>query len=185
MDKAHSRRRFFEFAKAQSPPGLAAEGLRFIARLYAVEARGKDRNPDERQALRQSETVPLLDEFKCWLDSHFPTLLPQGSLAQAFSYVLSNWEALTRFTSNGILAADTNLVERTLRPVAVGRKAWLFTASPRGGQAAATAYSLIETCKLNGIEPFAYLKDVLARINRHRVDRLGELLPFNWQRATA
>ncbi len=177
---AHCRRRFYDLAKAQSVPGLAHEALRFIGELYEIESRTRDEPPDKRLALRQAETVPLLDAFRVWLDTHAGTLLPQSPLGQAFGYVRSNWQALNRFTENGILAPDTNLVERTLRPVAVGRKAWLFTASVRGGEAAATAFSLIETCKLNGVEPYAYLKDVLGRINSQRIDRLHELLPFNW-----
>ena len=171
--------------KTQSTPGLAHEALRFIATLYEIEGRGRDLPPDKRRALRQSETVPLLSELKGWLEAHYATLLPRGPLAQAFGYVLSNWQALNRFTENGSLAPDTNLVERTLRPIAIGRKAWLFAGSLRGGHAAAIAFSLIETCKLNRVEPFAYLKDVLGRINSHRVDRLDELLPFNWTPAHA
>lgn len=178
---AHCRRRFFDIAKTQKPPGLAAEALAFIARLYEIESRLKARAPDERLAMRQAETRPLLAQFKTWLEGHFPTLLPKGPLAQAFHYALSNWQALSRFTDNGILAPDSNLVERTIRPVAVGRKAWLFAGSIRGGEAAAVAFSLIETAKLNGIEPFAYLKDVLTRIRSQRTDRLAELLPFNWK----
>jgi transposase len=177
---AHSRRRFHDIVKTQSTPGLAHEALRFIAKLYEIEARGRDLPPDKRLEMRATETVPLLSEFKRWLEAHYPQLLPQGPLAQAFGYVLSNWQALHRFTENGSLAPDTNLVERTLRPIATGRKAWLFAGSMRGGHAAAIAFSLIETCKLNRVEPFAYLKDVLGRINSHRVDRLRELLPFNW-----
>lgn len=178
---AHARRRFFDIVKTQKPPGLAAEALAFIGRLYEIERRANERPPDERLAMRQAETAPLLSEFRRWLEGHYPTLLPQGPLGQAVNYVLSNWQALNRFTENGILAPDSNLVERTIRPIANGRKAWLFTASTRGGRAAAAAFSLIETCKLNGVEPFAYLKDVLGRINSQRLDRLHELLPFNWK----
>ncbi len=180
---AHCRRRFFEIAKTQKPPGLAAEALAFIARLYQIESRLKARPPDERLAVRQAQTRPLLGQFKAWLEGHFPSLLPKGPLAQAFHYALSNWQALSRFTDNGILAADSNLVERTIRPIAVGRKAWLFAGSIHGGEAAAVAFSLIETAKLNGIEPFAYLKDILTRLRSHRTDRLTELLPFNWKPA--
>jgi transposase len=178
---AHARRRFYDIAKAQPTPGLAHEALRFIAALYEIEGRAKEHPPDVRLAMRQAQTVPLLSQFRCWLEANAAQLLPQGALAQAVNYVLSNWQALSRFTENGILAADNNLVERTIRPVANGRKAWLFTASLRGGRAAAAAFSLIETCKLNGVEPFAYLKDVLGRINSHRVDLLHQLLPFNWK----
>ena len=182
---AHARRRFHDIAKAQPTATLAHEALAFIARLYQIEAHAKEHPPDERGRMRQAQTVPLLSQFKSWLEAHYRQLLPQGPLAQAMGYVLSNWQALTRFTDDGMLAADSNLVERTIRPIANGRKAWLFTASDRGGRAAASAFSLIETCKLNGVEPFAYLKDVLGRINSQRVDRLDELLPFNWKPAAA
>ena len=178
---AHARRGFFDIVKTQKAPGLATEALAFIGRLYEIERRAKERPPDERLAMRQAQTVPLLSEFKLWLEGHYRMLLPKGPLGRAVYYALSNWQALTRFTENGILAPDSNLVERTIRPIANGRKAWLFTASHRGGRAAAAAFSLIETCKLNGVEPFAYLKDVLGRINSQRLDRLHELLPFNWK----
>lgn len=180
---AHARRKIYDIAKGQKTPGLAHQALQFIAKLYTIEAEMRDKPPDERRSIRQRETLPLLAQFKAWLEGQFPTLLPQGPLAQAFGYVLSNWQALLRFTEQGFLAPDTNLVERTIRPIAVGRKAWLFAGSTRGGDAAAVAFSLIETAKLNGGEPFAYLKDVLARIRSHRTDRLTELLPFNWRPA--
>lgn len=177
---AHARRRYHEVARKQKTPGLAHDALRFIGKLYEIEGRLRDKPPDVRLAMRREETVPLLAEFKSWLEGHYPTLLPQGPLAQAFGYTLSNWQALLRFTTDGILVPDSNLVERTLRPIAVGRKAWLFVASERGGAAAATAFSLIETCKMHGIEPYAWLKDVMARLSGHRTDRLAELLPFHW-----
>lgn len=182
---AHCRRRFFDVDKAQSTPGLAREALGFIGKLYEIERTLKGEPPDRRQEIRQRDTVPLLGKFRAWLEGHVPKLLPQGKLAEAFGYALSNWAALMRFTENGILAADSNLVERSIRPIAVGRKAWLFAGSARGGEAAATAFSLIETCRLNGVEPYAYLKDVLARIGSHRSDRLAELLPFNWKALAA
>ncbi len=178
---AHARRKHHEVARTQKTPGLAAEAVRFIAKLYEIEGRARTEPPDKRLVMRQTETVPLLADFKVWLEGHYPTLLPQSPLAQSFAYTLTNWEALNRFTQNGILAPDSNLVERTIRPIAVGRRAWLFAASQRGGEAAAIAFSLIETCKLNGVEPYAYLKDVLTRLSGHRVDRLAELLPFHWK----
>lgn len=121
--------------------------------------------------------------FKAWLEGHFPSPLPKGPLALAFHYALSNWHALSRFTDNCILAADSNLVERTSRPIVVGREAWLFAGSIRGAEAAAVAFSLIESTKLNGIEPFADLKDILTRQRSHRIDRLPELLTFDWKPA--
>lgn len=182
---AHSRRRFFEIAKTQKPPGLAAEAIAWFAKLYEIESRIKEQPPDQKLLVRQAESVPLLSEFKRWLDGHYGTLLPQGPLGQAFGYAIRQWQALTRYTENGILMPDNNLLERQMRPIAMGRKAYLFAASPRGGEVAATMYSLVATCKLNRVEPFAYLKDVLSRIRSHRVDRLSELLPFNWSPAKA
>lgn len=125
----------------------------------------------------------MLEAFHRWLSAHAPTLLPKSPLGKAFAYTLSNWTALTVFVEDGMLAADNNLAERAMRPVAISRKNWLFAGSERGGQAAAVALSLIETARLNGLEPYAYLKDVLTRINAQRMDRLDELLPMNWKSA--
>lgn len=182
---AHSRRRFFEIVKTQKTPGLAADAIAWFAKLYEIESRIKEEPPDKKLEVRQAESVPLLSDFKRWLDGHYGTLLPQGPLGQAFGYAIRQWQALTRYTENGILMPDNNLLERQMRPIAMGRKAYLFAASERGGQVAATMYSLVATCKMNRIEPFAYLKDVLGRIRSHRVDRLAELLPFNWSPACA
>lgn len=178
---AHCRRKFFEIAKTQKTPGLAAEALRWIARLYEIESRIKGEPPDKKFEIRQAESVPVLADFKVWLNGHYGSLLPQGPLAQAFGYAIRQWQALTRYTENGILMADNNLMEAQMRPIALGRKNFLFVGSQRGGEVAATVYSLIATCKLNGVEPYAYLKDVLGRIRSHRIDRLDELLPFNWK----
>ena len=158
--------------------------LRF-AKLYEIESRIKEVPPDQKLLIRQAESVPLLLDFKRWLDGHYGTLLPQGPLGQAFGYAIRQWQGLTRYTENGILMPDNNLLERQMRPIAMGRKAYLFVASARGGEVAATMYSLVATCKMNNVEPFAYLKDVLGRIRNHRVDRLAELLPFNWSPASA
>ncbi len=106
-------------------------------------------------------------------------------MAQAFGYTLRNWRALIRYTEDGVLLPDNNMLESALRPIAMGRKAYLFTAATRGGHVAATMYSLIGTCKLNGIEPYAYLKDVLQRLPAHPVNRVAELLPFNWKPAVS
>ena len=178
---AHARRRYFDVAKQPGALPLAHEALRFIGQIYRIEAELRTATPDERRQTRQDQTVPLLKDFRAWLDGHYPSILPRSALGEAFAYTLSNWDALMRFIDDGILAPDSNIIERAIRTVAVGRKAWLFTASERGGQAAATAFSLIESCKLSGVEPYAYLRDVLQRIDGHRIDRLAELLPFNWK----
>jgi transposase len=112
-------------------------------------------------------------------------LQPKSPLGQAFAYTLSNWAALNTFVSDGAVEVDNNVAERAMRLVALSRKNWLFAGSERGGQAAAVAFSLIETARLNGVEPWAYLKDVLERIDGHRVDRLHELLPMHWKATAA
>jgi transposase len=177
---AHCRRRFFEIAKIQKTPGLAAHALAWIARLYAIEATAKDMPPDRKHRVRQAEAVPLLRDLRCWLDSHFPNLLPQSPLAQAFGYALRNWDALVRYTDNGVLQPDNNAMERAIRPIAVGRSNYLFAGSVRGGRAAATMYSLLGTAKLNGLNPYAWLKDVLTRLPSHPSNRVAELLPLAW-----
>jgi transposase len=185
---AHARRKYFDVVKAMpkgARPGLAHHALRFIGLVYRIERQIAEADPDLRRQHRQRRTKRVLAWFHRWLSAHAPTLLPKSPLAKAFAYTLSNWTALTVFVNDGSLAADNNLSERAMRPVALSRKNWLFAGSERGGRAAAVLFSLIETARLNGVEPYAYLKDVLARINTHRVDRLEELLPMNWTPAAA
>ncbi len=175
---AHCRRRFFEIAKAQKTPGLAAQALTWIASLYAIEASIKHLDPLRKHAARQEHSVPLLTDLRRWLEGHFPQLLPQSPLAQAFGYALRNWDALARFTEDGVLLPDNNAMERAIRPIAVGRSNYLFAGSARGGNAAATMYSLLGTARLNGINPWLWLKDTLDRLPSHRSSRLAELLPL-------
>jgi transposase len=177
---AHCRRRFFEIAKVQKTPGLAAQALAWIARLYAIEATIKDLSPDQKHDIRQSQAVPLLTDLRSWLEGHFPKLLPQSPLAQAFGYALRNWESLMRYTENGVLDPDNNAMERAIRPIAVGRSNYLFAGSSRGGRAAATMYSLLGTAKLNGLNPYIWLKDALTRLPSHPSNRVDELLPLAW-----
>jgi transposase len=182
----HARRRFAKIVKDApkgSPPGLAHEALRYFAEIYRIEAEIREANPDRRLEVRQAQTKPVMQALHEWLAAHVPTLLPKSPLGEAFGYALSNWTALNTFVEHGILEADNNISERAMKPVALSRKNWLFAGSERGGQAAAVAFSLIETARLNGIEPYAYLRDVLQRINGHRQDRLEELLPMYWKPA--
>jgi transposase len=182
----HSRRRFAKIVKDApkgSPPGLAHEALKYFAEVYRIEGEIRDADPDERWRVRQRQTKPLMADFERWLTAHAPTVLPKSPLGEAFGYALSNWVALNTFVEHGILEADNNISERAMKPVALSRKNWLFAGSERGGRAAAVAFSLIETARLNGVEPYAYLRDVLQRINGHRQDRLEELLPMNWRPA--
>ena len=179
---AHARRKFFEIAEA-APKGLrtsAHEALDWIGRLYAIETEIREEPPGKKQQLRQDNARPVLAELRTWLEGSLRTLLPKSPTAVAIGYALSNWAALNRYTDSGILDIDNNACERAMRPVALGRKNFLFVASDRGGRAAAIAYSLIQTCKLHAVEPFAYLTDVLRRLPAHPINRVAELLPFRW-----
>ena len=118
--------------------------------------------------------------LRTWFEAQLARLPPKGGLAQAIRYALGNWTALVRYADDGRLEIDNNRAENTLRGVALGRKNWLFAGSDSGGERAAVVYSLIETCKLNGIDPEAYLRDVLTRIAEHPINRIAELLPWHW-----
>jgi hypothetical protein len=126
----------------------------------------------------------LLDEFHAWLTATKPKLSPKSALAAAVRYALSRWIALTRFIADGRLEVDNNVAERAIRPLALGRKNYLFAGSDAGGERAAAIYSLITTAKLNGLDPQAYLRDVFARIADHSINRISELLPWNWSAAS-
>ena len=185
---AHARRKFFEIVKAApqgAPPGLAHEAMRFITQVYKIESEIRGKPPDERAQQRKARSAPLLRDYHQWLQGHAGGLLPKSPLGQAFAYTLSNWAALNTFVADGAVEVDNNVAERAMRLVAVSRKNWLFAGSERGGRAAAVAFSLIETARLNGVEPWAYLKDVLERIDGHRMDRLHELLPMHWKATAA
>lgn len=182
----HARRRFAKIVKDApkgSPPGLAHGALKYFAEVYRIEGEIRETDPDRRFEVRQQQTKPVMQQLHDWLAAHAPTVLPKSPLGEAMGYALSNWAALNTFVEHGILEADNNWSERALKPVVLSRKNWLFAGSERGGHAAAVAFSLIETAKLNGIEPYAYLRDVLERINGHRQDRLQELLPMYWKSA--
>ena len=180
---AHCRRRFFEIAKLQKAPGLAAAVLAWIGRLYAIETSIKQMMPDQKYEVRQAQAVPILNDLRRWLDGHVPQLLPQSPLAQAFGYTLRNWDALARYTENGVLLPDNNAMERAIRPIAVGRANYLFAGSVRGGRAAAIMYSLLGTAKLNGLNLYDWLKNTLTRLPSHPSNRVAELLPLTWPSA--
>ena len=126
--------------------------------------------------------MPLLTSFRQWLEEQRAAVLPKSPLGQAISYALSNWDALSRYCAAGFLAIDNNLSERTLRLVAIGRKNWLFAGSHRGGHAAATLYSVIQSAKRHGLDPFTYLRDIFWRISTHPNKQIHQLLPDNWKR---
>jgi hypothetical protein len=150
-----------------------------IAPLYAVEADIRGRSADERREARQRRTKPLIDALQVWLHAKLAAVSGKSTLAEAIRYALSRWEGLCRFLDDGRIEIDSNVVERAIRPIALGRKNHLFAGSDGGGEHWAVIASLIETCKMNGVNPQAYLRDVLARIvARHPMGRIDELLPF-------
>lgn len=179
---AHIRRLFFELHAAKSS-AHAESALRFIAELYRIEAEAKGLDPPQRQALRQSRARPILDAFQRWIDEVSRTVAPNSGLAKAITHTRKRWPALVRYVDDGALPIDNNPVERSIRPVAVGRKNWLFAGSKAAGERAAAIMSLIATAKQNGHEPYAYLTDVLTRLPTHPHRRIAELLPHSWQPA--
>jgi len=175
---SHTRRRFYEVAQATNAP-IATEALRRIAELYAVEADVRGQSPAHRLAARRSRSKAIVEAMRLWFEAQLPLLPGRSTLAEAIRYALSRWEGLTRFLNDGRIELDTNPVERAIRPVALGRKNHLFAGSDGGGHRWAVARSLIESCKLNEVEPYAYLRDVLQRmVDGHPVNRLDELLPW-------
>lgn len=178
---AHTRRKFYEIAEADGSP-IALEAVRRIAELYAIEAQIRGKPPSERLAWRRALSQPIVISLRTWLESKLPQLAARSRLAEAIRYALGRWNGLGRFLDDGRIELDTNPVERAIRPVALGRKNHLFAGSDGGGKRWATACSLIETAKLNGVEPYAYLRDVLQQmIDGYPVNRLDELLPWAWK----
>ena len=178
---SHTRRKFYEVAEATGSP-VAAEALRRIGELYVVEARVRGQSSAHRLAERRSVSRPIVQALHAWLEAQLPRVAGRSTLAEAIRYALSRWEGLTRFLHDGRIELDTNPVERAIRPVALGRKNHLFAGSDGGGNRWAIVCSLIETCKLNGVEPYAYLRDLLTRmVDGHPINRLDELLPWTWK----
>ena len=177
---AHARRKFFDVHAATASP-VAHEALTRIGALYGIEAAIKGKPPQARRELRQQHSLPLLEGLKTWFEATLPRLSGKTELAGAMRYTLNHWQALTRFAGDGRIEIDNNAAERSIRAIALGRKNWLFAGSDKGGERAAAVYSLIETAKLNGMDPEAYLRDVLTRIADHPINRVAEFLPWNWQ----
>jgi transposase len=179
---AHARRKFYDVHEATGSP-IAAEALRRIGELYAIEKSVRGRTAEERRAVRNAQSRPLVEAMKPWLEVELGRIPGRGGLAEAIRYALTRWSALCRFLDDGRIDLDNNPVERAIRPVALGRKNHLFAGSDGGGARWATVCSLIATAKLNDVEPFAYLKDVLERMtDGYPMSRLDDLLPWNWEK---
>jgi transposase len=175
---AHVRRKFFE--SRTSSPVLAHAALARIRQLYRIEAAAEVFSAEDRRALRQRDSVPLLTAFGEWLTEQKRLALPKSPIGQAIAYARSNWTALCRYPEHGELSIDNNLAERMLRAQAIGRRNWTFLGSDRGGRTAAVLYSFTGTCKHHDIDPFAYLTDILRRLPSHPAGQLAELLPDVW-----
>jgi len=178
---AHARRPFYEFYTSTQSP-LAAEVLARIAKLYAIEADIRGQPPDVRQSVRQVRSRPLVEALQLWLQDRLPRVPGWSDLAKAMRYILRRWDGLILYLDDGRLEMDTNVVERAIRPVTITRKNSLFAGSDAGARRWAIANTLIQTCKLNSIDPLAWLTDVLQRIvsGRTKNHQLHTLLPWNW-----
>ncbi len=161
---------------------MSLTALAWIKLLYKIEKEIKDFSPAEKLAIRQEKSVPILNDFKLWLDDITDRdALPQSPFRQACNYALNGWKALCRYTTDGEFAIDNNVAENLMRPIALGRKNWLFFGSDNGGKTAAILCSITQSAKRNGLNVYTYLKDVLARISDHPANKLHELLPDKWQ----
>jgi hypothetical protein len=176
---AHARRKFFDLHQANQST-LATKALEYFSLVYDIERDVRNASTEERLRMRQQHTKPALKAMQDWMTLQRQKV-PEGSAtAKALDYSLRRWDALTRFVDHGGLPADNNHVERQIRPIAVGRSNWLFAGSLRGGERAAAVMSLVHSARLNGLDPLAYLTDVLERLPTHKMSAIGELLPHRW-----
>jgi transposase len=180
---AHARRELFdEHVKTKSPIALAA--LEKIGALFAIEREINGQSAEIRRTARQARSLPLLADLKAYLETSLDRISRKSELAKAIRYSLNRWEALSRYADDGRLEMTNNAAERAIRPLTLGRRNWTFLGSDAGGNRAAILFTLIQSCKLNGVNPQAYLADLVGRISDHPVSRLDELLPWNWRAAT-
>lgn len=175
----HVRRKFVdEFERTGAD--IAKRSIQQIAELYTVEKEAKGKSPEERVALRQEKAKPIFDELEAWLQAQLPKISGKTKLAEAIRYALNRMPKARAYLSDGRLELDNNICERSIRPIALGRKNYLFMGSVGGGKAAAIAYTLIETAKMNGVDPKAWLTRVLDRLPDHKINRIDELMPWNY-----
>lgn len=179
---AHIRRKFDEAKKAQGKnsqkTGKADWALNQIQKLYRIEKQIKGLSVEERYRIRQEQSVPLLGQFKVWLDKSAPNVLPKSLLGNALNYALNQWEKAIRYCDDGRLDIDNNRSERAIKPFVMGRRAWLFSQTANGANASATLYSIVESAKANGLVPYDYLMHVMNKIMHGETDP-EQLLPWN------
>jgi hypothetical protein len=191
---AHARRKFFELADVEGAARkksrgartgtifpIALEAVQKLDALFEIERAINGCSPAERLAARREHSAPLMDDLHSWLQDQRANLSRNHDLAKAINYMLRRWPAFTRFLDDGRVCLSNNAAERALRCVPLGRKAWLFCGSDRGGDRAAVLYTLIQTARLNDLDPQAWLADILARIADHPAHQIDELLPWKWR----
>ncbi|KAA0940279.1 IS66 family transposase, partial [Pseudomonas sp. ANT_H14] len=179
---AHARRKFVDAQKVQPKGkiGRADMGLNLINKLYGIEREFKEVTDDQRFVGRQEKSLPVLAELKSWLEKTHPQVTTQSALGKALGYLASNWSKLERYTEAGFLPIDNNRAERAVKPFVIGRKNWMFSDTPKGATASAQIYSLVETAKANGQEPYTWLRHVLERLPQATsVEDFEALLPWN------
>ena len=179
---AHARRKFIEAQKVQpkGKTGRADVALNLINKLYSIERDFKETSAEQRHEGRQQRSLPILVQLKAWLEKTQPQVTAQNALGKAVNYLASNWSRLERYVEAGHLPIDNNAAERAIRPFVIGRKNWIFSDTPKGATASAQLYSLVETAKANGREPYAYLRHILERLPQvNNVEGYEALLPWN------
>jgi transposase len=181
---SHARRKLYELAELKKAP-IAIEAVKRFDALFAIEREINGLAAERRRTIRDKRSRPIVDELAAWLKEQRARLSAKSETAKAIDYSLKRWPALTGFLDDGRICLSNNAAERALRGIAVGRNNWTFAGSDRGGERAAAIYTLIETAKLNGIDPRAWLADILARLPDHPAKRITDLLPWNWVRHRA
>ena len=184
---AHARRKFDEAVKAQGVDrdnpekiGKAMEGLRYLQALYRIERECKGSSSEERYSVRQQKAKPLFETLRAWLDAALPTVAPQSMTGKALTYLHNQWPKLMRYLDDGRLSIDNNPVGNAIRPFVIGRRNWLFSDTARGAKSSANLYSLIETAKANGLEPYAYLHHLFTELPKAQtLEQIEALLPFH------
>jgi transposase len=178
---AHARRKFIEAQK--NDDARSAYALEQMQQLYAIERHCKEKNltDQQKQAVRQQQAVPILEHLGKWMKEQYVQVLPKSPIGQALAYSIERWGKLSIYTTNGMLCIDNNPVENSIRPVAIGRKNYLFAGSHEGAKRSAMLYSLMGTCKMNHVNPFTWLKEVLTKLPSYPVNKIKDLLPNNYQ----